>query len=48
MNLQQFAYLFFTLSLAAVFAGIIAYYFNPGRKQQVEKPKHTMLEEDDH
>ncbi|WP_449258946.1 cbb3-type cytochrome c oxidase subunit 3 [Chlorobium limicola] len=47
MNFQQLAYLFFTFSLAAVFAGIIAYYYNPGRKQQVEKPKHSMLEEED-
>ncbi|MCF8383493.1 MAG: cbb3-type cytochrome c oxidase subunit 3 [Chlorobium sp.] len=47
MNFSQLAYLFFTISLAAVFAGIIAYYYNPGRKQQVERPKHTMLEQDE-
>ncbi len=47
MNFSQLAYLFFTISLAAVFAGIIAYYYNPGRKQQVERPKHAMLEKDE-
>ncbi len=47
MNFSQLAYLFFTISLAAVFAGIIAYYYNPRRKELVEQPKHAMLEKDE-
>ncbi|MBM3162772.1 MAG: cbb3-type cytochrome c oxidase subunit 3 [Chlorobi bacterium] len=47
MNFSQLAYLFFTLSLAAVFAGIILHYYNPGRKEEVERPKHTMLDPDE-
>jgi cbb3-type cytochrome oxidase subunit 3 len=45
--LPALAYVLFTLLLAIVLAGIIAYYYNPRRKQQVEKPKHRMLEDDD-
>lgn len=47
MSLPALAYVLFTLLLAIVLAGIIAYYYNPRRKQQVEKPKHRMLEDDD-
>ena len=46
MNFSQVAYLLFTLTLAAVFAGIIVYYYNPKRKKEVEKPKHRMLDND--
>lgn len=39
-------YLLFTLTLAAVFAGIIAYYFGGDRYDRVEAPKHHMLADD--
>jgi len=41
------AYLFFTLLLAGIFAGIVAYYFNRKRYETVESPKHRMLADDD-
>lgn len=47
MNFQIIAYTVFTLLLAAVFAGIIAYYYNPKRKEEVEEPKHRMLRNDE-
>lgn len=47
MNFSQLAYVLFTLVLAIVFAGIIVYYYNPKRKNEVEKPKHRMLDNDD-
>ncbi|NTV97921.1 MAG: cbb3-type cytochrome c oxidase subunit 3 [Chlorobiaceae bacterium] len=47
MTFSALAYVVFTVLLALVMLGIILYYFNPARKQQVEKPKHTMLEEDE-
>lgn len=47
MNLQVIAYTAFTLILVAVFAGIIIYYYNPRRKDEVERPKHRMLRDDD-
>ena len=46
MNSTALAYLLFTLILSIVFAGIIRYYYNPERKQEVEKPKHRMLDND--
>ncbi|HWR00714.1 MAG TPA: cbb3-type cytochrome c oxidase subunit 3 [Chlorobaculum sp.] len=46
MNFQAIAYTVFTLIMAAVFAGIVIYYYNPRRKEQVEKPKHRMLDND--
>ncbi len=47
MNFQAIAYTAFTLILAAVFAGIIAYYYNPARRKEVEEPKHRMLRNDE-
>lgn len=47
MTPSSLAYLFFTLLLAGVFAGIIAYYFNRKRYERVEAPKHRMLADDD-
>ena len=46
MTPRALAYLFFTLLLAGVFAGIIAYYFNRKRYDHVEAPKHRMLDDD--
>ena len=47
MTPRALAYLLFTLLLAGVFAGIIAYYFNRNRYERVESPKHRMLTDDD-
>jgi cbb3-type cytochrome oxidase subunit 3 len=46
MSHRAMAYLFFTVLLSGVFAGIIAYYFNRKRYTQVEAPKHRMLDDD--
>jgi cbb3-type cytochrome oxidase subunit 3 len=46
MTPRALAYLFFTLLLAGVFAGIIAYYFNRKRHDRVEAPKYRMLDDD--
>ncbi|HZL97831.1 MAG TPA: cbb3-type cytochrome c oxidase subunit 3 [Terriglobales bacterium] len=47
MTPRALAYLFFTVLLAGIFAGIIAYYFNRKRYKRVEAPKHRMLDDDD-
>lgn len=47
MTLRATAYLFFTLLLAGIFAGIVAYYFNRKRYERVESPKHRMLADDE-
>jgi cbb3-type cytochrome oxidase subunit 3 len=47
MTIRALAYLLFTLLLAGVFAGIIAYYFNRKRYERVETPKYRMLADDD-
>ncbi len=44
---DNIAYTVFTFALAAVMAGIIAYYYNPARRQEVEEPKHRMLRDDE-
>jgi cbb3-type cytochrome oxidase subunit 3 len=48
MSVSALFYILFTLLLSVVFGGIILYYFNPKRKHQVEKPKHRMLDDDEH
>ena len=47
MTTRALAYLLFTLLLAGIFAGIIAYYFSGKRYERVEAPKHRMLDDDD-
>ncbi|NTW62951.1 MAG: cbb3-type cytochrome c oxidase subunit 3 [Chlorobiaceae bacterium] len=47
MTFSAVAYTVFTLTLAAVFTGILIYYYNPKRKKEIEKPKHRMLDEDE-
>lgn len=47
MTFSALAYVVFTVLLALVMLGLIVYYFNPARKQQVENPKHRMLEDDE-
>jgi cbb3-type cytochrome oxidase subunit 3 len=47
MTPRALAYLLFTLLLAGIFAGIIAYYFNRKRRDRVEAPKYRMLDDDD-
>ena len=46
MTARALAYLLFTLLLAGIFVGIIAYYFNRKRYGRVEAPKHRMLDDD--
>ena len=46
MNVSGLAYVAFTVLLALISAGIIAYYYNPKRKQKIEAPKHRMLDDD--
>jgi cbb3-type cytochrome oxidase subunit 3 len=47
MTTGAWAYLLFTAALAAVFAGIVLYYFSRKRRDRVEAPKYRMLDEDD-
>jgi cytochrome c oxidase cbb3-type subunit 3 len=47
VNIQTVAYSLFTVVLAAIFAGIIFYYYNPGRKKEVEEPKYRMLRDEE-
>ena len=47
MTPRALAYLFFTLLLAGIFAGIIAYYFNRKLHDRVEAPTYRMLDDDD-
>ncbi len=46
MTFRAWAYLLYTLTLGAVFAGIIAYYFRRGRRERVEAPKYRMLRDE--
>lgn len=46
MNTGAWAYLLFTAGLAAVLAGIIAYYCRAKRRDRVEAPKYRMLDDD--
>lgn len=46
MSIRAAAYLLFTLSLSAVFAGIVVYYFRGKRRDRVEAPKYRMLRDD--
>jgi cbb3-type cytochrome oxidase subunit 3 len=47
LSFPSLAYTLFTLLLVIVFVGIIVYYYNPKRKQNIEAPKHRMLEDDE-
>ena len=44
MTFAEWSYILFTFSLVVVLVFIIAYYYNPKRKNEVEKPKHRMLD----
>jgi cbb3-type cytochrome oxidase subunit 3 len=46
MNFSGLAYVVFTVLLAIISGGIIAYYYNPKRKQKIEEPKHRMLDDE--
>ena len=46
MSFAGLAYLLFTVLLAIISGGIIAYYYTPKRKQKFEEPKHRMLDDD--
>jgi cbb3-type cytochrome oxidase subunit 3 len=47
MSLRALLYLLFTALLAAVFAGIVAWYYGRRRFERVEAPKYRMLQDDD-
>ena len=47
MTLRALLYLIFTALLAAVFAGIVAYYYGRRRRERVEEPKYKMLDDDE-
>lgn len=47
MTVSALLYFLFTAILAAVFAGIVAYYYGKRRVERVEAPKYRMLEDDD-
>jgi len=47
MSLRALLYLMFTLLLAVVLAGIVAYYYGRRRFDRVEEPKYRMLQDDD-
>ena len=47
MSLRALLYLIFTVCLALVFAGIVAYYYGRRRLERVESPKYRMLQDDD-
>jgi cbb3-type cytochrome oxidase subunit 3 len=47
MSLRALLYLVFTVLLAAVFAGIVVFYYGRRRIDRIEKPKYRMLEDDD-
>lgn len=47
MTASALLYLLFTAVLAAVFAGIVAWYYGKRRFDRVEAPKYRMLEDDD-
>ena len=46
MSFSGLAYVLFTILLAIISGGIIAYYYNPKLKQNIEAPKHRMLDDD--
>ena len=47
MTVSALLYLLFTALLAAVLAGIIAWYYGRRRFDRVEAPKYRMLEDDE-
>ena len=47
MNVSGLAYVLFTVFLAIISGGIIAYYYNPKRKEKIEEPKHRMLDDEE-
>jgi cbb3-type cytochrome oxidase subunit 3 len=47
MTGSALTYFLFTAVLAAVFAGIVAWYYGKRRFERVEAPKYRMLEDDE-
>jgi cbb3-type cytochrome oxidase subunit 3 len=47
MGLSAWAYLGFTIGLFLAFAWIVIFYYAPKRKNRVERPKYTILEDDE-
>jgi cbb3-type cytochrome oxidase subunit 3 len=46
MTGNAWVYLLFSAALAAVFAGIVLYYYSRRRRDRVEAPKYRMLDDD--
>ncbi len=47
MSFSGLAYVLFTVLLTIISGGIIAYYYNPKRKEKIEEPKHRMLDDEE-
>ncbi len=47
MSAESLTYFFFGVSLVAVLAGIIGYYYSKKRHKRVEEAKYRMMEDDD-
>ena len=45
--MNGWVYLGFTVMLLLVLLGIIIHYYNPRKKDTVEKPKYRIFDEDD-
>jgi hypothetical protein len=46
MTAGGWSYILYIAALAAVFAGIIVYFFGAKRRDRIEAPKYRMLSED--
>jgi len=46
MDLASILYLGVTIGLFIIFAAIVTRTFSPKRKDQIESPKHRMLDDD--
>jgi cbb3-type cytochrome oxidase subunit 3 len=43
----EWIYILYGILLVVTFLGVIIYYFNPKRKDKIEKSKYSMLEDDE-
>jgi cbb3-type cytochrome oxidase subunit 3 len=46
MSLQGFIYIGLTLVLFVIFGAIVIRVYRPGRRKQMEDPKHRMLDDE--
>ncbi|MCL5022785.1 MAG: cbb3-type cytochrome c oxidase subunit 3 [Nitrospirae bacterium] len=47
MSVSAWVFLGFTALLFLTFVGLILYYYAPKRKSRVERPKYTVLDDDE-